>query len=103
MQAKRDESGEEDVVNIHVDVEGELAHGSYVNLAIGNFNREEFVFDFVFLQPGSTKGQLRSRVILSPRNAKRLMGMLQENMSMYEGKFGVITEDPRPGIQLSVN
>lgn len=97
------DASHEDVVNIQVDVDPVVAQGMYVNLAIGNFNREEFVTDFVFLQPGSTKGQVRSRVILSPRNAKRLMTMMQENIATYESKFGIITEDPQAGVQFSFN
>jgi hypothetical protein len=101
MESEKKES--ENIIDIQIEVDPTIAQGNYSNLAIGNFNREEFVLDFAYLLPQTTKGQVRNRIILSPRNAKRLMMMLQNNVATYEGQFGTITEDPQPGIQLSVN
>ena len=40
--------------------------------------------------PGLPKAQVRSRVILAPEHAKRLLGALQENIMRYERQFGQI-------------
>lgn len=89
---------------IKIDISDELSQGDYVNLAISNFNQEEFVLDFVYVQPSGQKGKVLSRVILSPRNAKRLAEMLARNVVDYEKKLGPIVEGGNfPGINLSIN
>ena len=90
--------------NIQVDLDEETAQGVYSNFAISNYNQEEFVLDFAFLQPLMPKGKIRSRVILNPKSAKRLAIMLQNNVTDYERKFGPILDDNNaPGIHLSFN
>ena len=50
------------------------------------------------------KGKVASRVILSPKNAKRLAMMLQDQIKKYEEKIGPIDDAPQlPGINLSFN
>ena len=39
---------------------------------------------------GLPKAQVRSRVILAPEHAKRLLAALQENIMRYENEFGPI-------------
>lgn len=91
-------------MNIQVDLDEVIAQGSYANMAITNFSPEEFITDFVFLQPNVPKARVRARVILSPRNAKRFADSLIKNIQAYENKFGPIAEGPQaPGIQLSIN
>lgn len=90
--------------NIQVDLDEETAQGIYSNLTISTFSSEEFVLDFAFLQPSMGKGKIRSRIILNPRNVKRLTRMLAANVEEYENKFGLISEDDNlPGIRLSFN
>lgn len=89
---------------IQVDLEPEIANGVYSNLVISNFSSEEFTLDFVYLQPQTSKGLVRSRVILSPRNAKRLSRLLHINVKNFEEKHGSIDEDSgSPGIRLNFN
>jgi hypothetical protein len=38
------------------------------------------------------KGKVRSRVILTPEHAKRLLGALAENIRHYEDAHGMIAE-----------
>ena len=42
------------------------------------------------------KAQVRSRVILAPEHAKRLLGALQENIMRYERQFGPIKMPEQP-------
>lgn len=98
------EDEDEDDDSIHVDIDDDVAQGVYANLVISNYSREEFVLDFVFLQPQVAKGKIRSRVVLSPKNAKRLSILLNNHMTEYEKNFGSVTDDPTtPGIQFSIN
>jgi len=91
-------------VNIRVDIDDQTSLGRYSNLAITNYSKEEFVLDFVFLQPHLAKGRILSRIILSPNNAKRLARVLDLNLRDYEEKFGPITDEPKkPGLNISFN
>ena len=51
---------------LNIDCSDDIAQGLYANLVMSNFNKEEFLLDFIFIQPGGKKGKVRSRVILSP-------------------------------------
>ena len=70
----------------------EVAQGVYSNLAILSHSENEFFVDFASLSPGIPKAIVRSRVIMTPVNAKRLLRALQDNVSKYEEQFGVIRE-----------
>lgn len=73
-----------------IDLPQEIAGGEYANLAIINHSSSDFIVDFVRMMPGLPKAQVRSRVILAPEHAKRLLFALQENISKYESEFGKI-------------
>ena len=48
------------------------------------------IVDFARVLPGVPKAQVKSRVILAPEHAKRLLAALQENVMRYEKEFGPI-------------
>lgn len=101
-----DENGEVSPkrISLKVDLPPETAQGLYSNLTMSNFNEEEFVLDFAYIQPSLPQGRIHSRIILSPKNTKRLMQMLQQNILDYEKKVGPIDEDSFPRqINLSFN
>lgn len=81
-----------DTLNNELDVEmsDEVAQGTYANLAIISHSTSEFVLDFVRLMPGMPKAQVKSRIILTPEHAKRLLSTLQENIERYEAMVGHI-------------
>ena len=90
--------------SIQVDIDEAMAQGIYSNMVISNYSQEEFVLDFVFLQPQQPKGKIRSRIILSPKNAKRLLKLLTTNVTDYEKHFGAIHDGNNDsGIKLSIN
>ena len=90
--------------NIQVSIEPQVAKGTYSNLIINNFSSEEFILDFALLQPSLTAATVNSRIILTPKNAKKLVGLLQENIKKYETSLGPIKEDNGPGsIPMSFN
>ncbi len=78
----------------HLDIEltDEIAGGHYVNLAIIVHSPTEFVIDFIQVMPGMPKGKVRTRVILAPTHAKRVLAALQDNIRKYEETHGPIHE-----------
>ncbi len=102
---KKESNPEKKELNIQVDIDDQTAQGSYANLAITNYSQEEFILDFIFIQPHIKKGKIRNRVILTPRNAKKLAQILLTNVKQYENKYGYISDEPgKPsGIELSIN
>lgn len=77
-------------VKLEIQLDEETAQGVYVNLAVVNHNDTEFTLDFIFVQPQAPRAKVRSRVITSPRHAKRMLLALQENVARYEKSFGPI-------------
>lgn len=75
---------------ISIELTEEIASGVYSNLAIITHSHAEFVCDFVQMLPGMPKAQVKSRVIMTPQNAKRLLKALMENVQKYEQNIGVI-------------
>ena len=65
---------------MQIELTPEIAEGIYSNLAIISHSSSEFVVDFVRLMPGVTKAPLKSRIILTPEHAKRLMFAIEENI-----------------------
>ncbi|MCQ2286649.1 MAG: DUF3467 domain-containing protein [Bacteroidales bacterium] len=75
---------------IQINIKEEVAFGVYSNLAMITHSDSEFVVDFVSVLPGLQKGEIRSRVIMTPQNAKRFLGALADNVRKYEEKYGII-------------
>ena len=81
---------------VNIELTEDVAEGAYSNLAIITHSHSEFVCDFIQLMPGVPKGKVRSRVIMTPQNAKRLMRALQENVQKYEQNIRAIDEGETP-------
>jgi len=82
---------------INIELGEDVADGVYSNLAIITHSHTEFVVDFVRLMPGVPKAKVKSRVILTPQHAKRLMKALKENLAKFEAVYGVIQDPEIPG------
>jgi len=81
---------------LQVQIDEDVAQGTYSNLVLLNHTENEFVLDFAFLQPANGRAKVRTRIISSPRHTKRLLQALQKNLERYEERFGTIdigTED----------
>ena len=61
-----------------IELSEEIALGIYSNLAIITHSPAEVVCDFVQIMPGMPKGKVRSRVIMTPQNAKRFLFALTD-------------------------
>jgi hypothetical protein len=77
---------------INIELSEEIAQGTYSNLAVITHSASEFVIDFVRIVPGITKAKVKSRIILTPEHAKRLVAALEDNISKYESIHGKIKE-----------
>jgi len=77
---------------INIELNEEIAEGTYANLAMIAHSNSEFVIDFIRLMPGAPKAKVKSRIIITPEHAKRLMRALQENVKKYEENFGTISD-----------
>ncbi len=77
---------------LDIELTDEVATGHYINLAVIAHSPTEFVIDFIQVMPGMPKGKVRTRVILAPVHAKRLLAALQDNIRKYESAHGQIDE-----------
>lgn len=82
------EPGQENQINIELDEQ--IAEGVYSNLAIITHSNAEFVVDFVRLMPGLPKAKVKSRIVLTPQHAKRLLHALADNIDKFEQVHGEI-------------
>lgn len=75
---------------LDIELNQEVAQGTYANLAIISHSTSEFIVDFIRVMPGVPKAEVKSRIILTPEHAKRLVFALQENIRKYEQANGKI-------------
>lgn len=81
---------------LNIELSAEVAEGTYSNLAIITHSHSEFIVDFINMMPGIPKANVKSRIILTPQHAKRLMKALQDNVTKFEANFGEIAEHDVP-------
>ncbi|MFD1630984.1 DUF3467 domain-containing protein [Pseudopedobacter beijingensis] len=88
---------------LNIELSEEIAEGVYSNLAIITHSNSEFVLDFIRVMPGIPKAKVKSRIILTPEHAKRLLNALQDNINKFEIANGVIRDGNDPGTDLPFN
>ena len=81
---------------INVELSDDIAEGIYSNLAMIAHSNSEFVIDFIRLMPGVPKAKVKSRIIMTPDHAKRLLAALKDNLEKYEQAFGKIKNGEEP-------
>ena len=77
---------------INIELTEEIAEGVYANLAMIAHSNSEFVIDFIRLMPGVPKAKVKSRIVITPEHAKRLLAALKDNIKKYEEVFGDIKQ-----------
>ena len=80
---------------ISIQMDGQNATGVYSNLMMISHRKEEFILDFLFVQPqrnpqGQAVANMRARVITTPEHMKRILRAIEENIGRYEQAFGAI-------------
>ena len=75
---------------LQIEISPEVAQGAYANLAMIAHSTSEVIIDFVCMMPGLPKANVKSRIVMAPEHAKRLLYALQDNINKYERNFGEI-------------
>ena len=75
---------------INIELKEDIAQGTYSNLAVITHSSSEFVIDFIRVMPGMPKAEVKSRIILTPEHAKRLMLAMTDNIKKFEKVHGEI-------------
>ena len=95
------ENQEKNNGQLQIDLTPEVAEDIYTNLAIITHSSAEVVMDFIRVLPGVPKANVKSRIVLAPEHAKRLLFALQDNIVKYEQALGPINlpgaEQPQGG------
>jgi uncharacterized protein (DUF1778 family) len=87
---------------LNIELPEEIAEGIYSNLAIINHSVSEFVIDYISIMPGRPKAKVKSRIILTPQHAKRLLKALADNVEKFENVHGEIKDyDKHPQIPMN--
>ncbi len=86
---------------INIELDDKMAEGTYANLAIINHSVSEFIVDFISVMPGQPKAKVKSRIILTPQHAKRLVKALAENVKRFEKNHGEIKDYDQPPIPMN--
>jgi hypothetical protein len=75
---------------LKINIAPDKQQGVFANLALIAHTPTEFVFDFAQLMPGVPQANVVARIVLTPDQAKKVLGALQNNMAQYEQKYGTI-------------
>jgi len=75
---------------IEIELNDSVAEGIYSNMVFIAHSHSEFVLDFISFLPGIPKARVKSRILIAPEHAKRLLLALDENINKYEYNFGEI-------------
>jgi hypothetical protein len=80
---------------MRIAADNDARRGTYANLALISHRKEEFIVDFLFVDPQTQTAKadqalLVSRVILNPGHMKRLFQAMGENIQKYEKNYGQI-------------
>lgn len=77
---------------IQIEVPADEMQGRYANLAVISHGPNDFFIDMILMAPNTPKARVQSRIIMTPENAKQLLGALNENIRRYESTFGEIKQ-----------
>lgn len=79
---------------IQIDIDPKDAEGTYANVAFLHQSPAEFIMDFARIMPGAPRAKVHSRIILTPRAAKAVLRMLEDNVKRFEAQHGEIDTSP---------
>ena len=85
-----DAPGKPPEIQLQIQLDDDVANGTYVNMALVNHSETEFTLDFIYVQPQAPKAKVRARIISSPKHTKRLLAALADSVRQFEAKHGVI-------------
>ena len=82
---------------LNIELREEQAEGIYSHLVMIAHSPEEFILDFIRVMPGLPKARVKSRIVITPQHAMRLLAALEDNIGKYEAQFGAIGENGSSG------
>ncbi|MCB0395821.1 MAG: DUF3467 domain-containing protein [Flavobacteriales bacterium] len=97
-----DNKNVQDENQLNIELSEDVAEGTYSNLAIITHSNSEFVLDFIKVMPGVPKARVKSRILLTPQHAKRLLKAMKENLDKFESVHGEI-KDTEAGHAVPMN
>ena len=83
--------------SLNIELDEQVAEGVYSNLVMIAHSAEEFILDFIRVVPGVAKAKVKTRIIISPSHAKRLLAALADNVNRYEAANGPIASTSQVG------
>jgi Protein of unknown function (DUF3467) len=83
---------------LNIELTEDMSDGTYANLAIITHSFAEFVIDYVNVMPNVPKAKVKSRIVMTPPHAKRLMRALIDNIKKFEAQHGVIKDQETPAM-----
>ncbi|OZC03067.1 DUF3467 domain-containing protein [Rubricoccus marinus] len=89
---------------LQIELTPDVAEGEYSNLVMIAHSPEEFILDFIRVMPGVPKARVKSRVVVTPSHAKRLLAALADNIQRFEAQYGEIAQSQQnnfPGVAFS--
>ena len=78
--------------SLSIELGEEVAEGIYSNLVMIAHSPEEFILDFIRVMPGVPKARVKSRIVVTPGHAKRLLAALADNIQRYEAQYGELAD-----------
>ncbi|MEM6287408.1 MAG: DUF3467 domain-containing protein [Bacteroidota bacterium] len=88
--------------SLSIELSEEVAEGVYSNLVMIAHSPEEFILDYIRVMPGVPKARVKSRIVVTPGHAKRLLAALADNIQRYEAQYGEIGDiQPQPTVQFT--
>lgn len=97
-----DDNNKNQQKKLNIELTEDIAEGTYANLAAITHSNAEFIVDFINMMPGAKKAKVKSRIILTPQHAKRLLSALQDNIKKFESHNGPIKETPKGQVPFSL-
>lgn len=94
-----DDPQQQGAQSLNIELGEDEAEGTYANLVMIAHSPEEFILDFIRMMPGVKKAKVKSRIIVTPQHAKRILAALEENIERYEEAHGPIAERGAPADQ----
>ena len=80
---------------LNIELTEEIADGIY------SIYYDCISIDFVKVLPGVPKAKVKSRILLTPQHAKRLLAAMQDNIAKYEAVHGAIKQTEGIGIPMN--
>lgn len=84
---------------LNIELSEDVAEGVYSNLVMIAHSSEEFILDFIRVVPGVAKAKVKTRIIITPPHAKRLLAALADNVKRYEIANGTIAASHHQTVQ----